>query len=212
MYRVFRLIGVLIICFVGVSWWVEEKQDSTYQKQVDQIIDEVFFNDIQENINNAISASFDNDICAEELKNNVDVTMNYLDLEEISEPYLGYISFPEYSVRRLIVSGATRDIFDQGLVGMFVTSASLDSDVGNVILAGHSVDSVFQTLHNIKIGEDIQIGSYVDVYTYRITHKYYIRDDDFSYFDEVCDRKILTLITCTKNEHERLIVQAELVR
>lgn len=209
MYKVFRLLGILLIIFSCVLLGVEELQDSVHQKHVDQIINEVFFNDLHENINHGISVYLEDDYFSEELN---DDTMKYLDLEEISEPYLGYISFPDYGVRRLIVSGTDRDVLDQGLVGMFVTSVSLDSDVGNVILAGHSVDSVFQTLHDMKIGEEIQIGSYVEVYTYRITHKYYIRDDNFSYFSEVRDRKILTLITCTKNEHERLIVQAELVQ
>ena len=209
MYKVFRLLGILLIIFSCVLLGVEELQDIVHQKHVDQVIDEVFFDDLQENLNHDIFFSSPNDVSYEELKDSI---MKHLYLEGISEPYLGYISFPDYGVRRLIVSGTDRDIFDQGLVGMFVTSASLDSDVGNVILAGHSVDNVFQSLHNMKIGEEIQVGSYVDVYTYRVTHKYYIRDDDFSYFDEVRDRKILTLITCTKNEHERLIVQAELVR
>lgn len=209
MYKVFRLMGIVFIIFTCVLWGVEKLQDSVHQKHVDQIINEVFFNDLHENINHGISVYLEDDYFSEELN---DDTMKYLDLEEISEPYLGYISIPAYDVRILIVNGTDRDVLDQGLVGMFVTSASLDSEVGNVILAGHSINSVFQSLHNMKIGEEIQIGSYVDVYTYQINHKYYIRDDDFSYFSEVRDRKILTLITCTKNEQERLIVQAELVQ
>lgn len=209
MYKVFRLLGILLIIFSCVLLGVEELQDSVHQKYVDQVIDEVFFDDLQENLNHDISFSSPNDVSYEELKDNI---MKHLYLEGISEPYLGYISFPDYGVRRLIVSGTDRDVLDQGLVGMFVTSVSLDSEVGNVVLAGHSVDNVFQSLHDMKIGEEIQIGSYQNVYTYRITHKDYIHDDDFSCFDEIIDRKVLTLITCTNNEHERLIVQSELVQ
>lgn len=217
MYKVFRYLGIVIIVSVVVLWCLDEVKEVFDQYQTEKAITEIFLVNSDDTVVSDASLDFEDNILSNYMDVEVvgdyeDVSLNYLDeVQTIVEPYLGYISFPRYGVKRLIVNGTDRDILDQGLVGMFVTSVSLDSDVGNVVLAGHSADYVFQSLHDMDIGEEIQIGSYVDVYTYRVTYKYYICDDDFSYFDEIVDRKVLTLVTCTSNEHERLIVRAELV-
>lgn len=96
------------------------------------------------------------------------------------------------------------------MVGTLATSAMLDDEFGNIILAGHSTSNIFQKLHYMKIGEQIIIVSHRKTYIYKITEKHTIYDTDMSYFKQITDKKQLTLITCKNDSSKRLIVVAEL--
>lgn len=133
----------------------------------------------------------------------------YSDIK-LTDKYLGYIELSNYGIKRLITTGTDKSTLDKGLVGTLNVSAGIDDEVGNLIIAGHSVSNTFQKLHYSKIGDTIKIVSHKKTYIYEITEKHTINDDDFSYFKKVNDRKILTLITCKNNAKQRLIVIAEL--
>ena len=128
----------------------------------------------------------------------------------LTNKYLGYIEFSNYGVKRLITTGTDKATLDKGLVGTLSVSAGIDDEVGNLIIAGHSVSNTFQKLHYMKIGEEIKIVSHKNTYIYKITEKHTINDNDMSYFKKIDDKKILTLITCKNNGNQRLIVIAEL--
>ena len=128
----------------------------------------------------------------------------------LTNKYLGYIEFSNYGVKRLITTGTDKATLDKGLVGTLSVSAGIDDEVGNLIIAGHSVSNTFQKLHYMKIGEEIKIVSHKDTYIYKIIEKHTINDNDMSYFKKIDDKKILTLITCKNNGNQRLIVIAEL--
>lgn len=138
---------------------------------------------------------------------NLEVDDNF----SLNNKYLGYIYFPEYEVRRLIVNGTSSSILDQGYVGLFSTSIALDDLVGNVILAGHSIAQVFECLHTISIGSEIVIGTRQKREIYVVENQWEVLDHDFSYFEKINDGKFLTLITCMNNYNKRLIVRARKV-
>lgn len=128
----------------------------------------------------------------------------------LTNNYLGYIEFSNYGIKRLIVNGTNTEILDKSLVGIYRTSANLDDEFGNVILAGHNNNNVFAKLHYMRINDSIKIVTHNSTYTYVIKEKHSISENDYSYFKKVKDRKILTLVTCQNNNKERLIVIAEL--
>lgn len=128
----------------------------------------------------------------------------------LQDNYLGYIEISSRGIKRLITFGTSDYVLNKGLVGMLNISAKLDDPFGNIILAGHSISNVFQNLHFAKIGDTIKIVSYSATYNYKVIGKYTIEDDDLSYFKKVENKKILTLVTCKKNNHQRLIIVAEL--
>lgn len=130
----------------------------------------------------------------------------------LTNNYLGYIELSNYGIKRLITTGTDKATLDKNLVGTLSTSANLDDEVGNVIMAGHSTSNVFQKLHYMRIGDQIKIVTHKNTYFYKITEKHTINDTDMSYFHKVEDKKILTLITCKNNGNQRLIVIAELLR
>lgn len=129
----------------------------------------------------------------------------------LTNNYLGYIEFSNYGIKRLITTGTDKKTLDKGLVGTLSTSANLDDEFGNVILAGHSTSNIFQKLHYMKIGDQIKIVTHKKTYLYKITEKHTINDTDMSYFHKIENKKILTLVTCKNNGYQRLIVIAELI-
>lgn len=136
------------------------------------------------------------------------VIQEYVNQDE----YLGYIEISSMGIKRLITFGTSDVILNKSFVGMLTNSANLDDEIGNVILAGHSISNVFQNLHYIGIGDSIKIVSHSATYYYKVVGKYTIEDDDLSYFQKVKDKKILTLVTCKNNNKQRLIVLAELCK
>lgn len=130
----------------------------------------------------------------------------------VQSEYLGYIEISSSGIKRLIKYGTSESILNKGFVGMLTNSANLDDEFGNIILAGHSISNVFQNLHYINIGDSIKIVSHSDTYLYKIIGKYTIADNDLSYFQNVKDKKILTLVTCKNNNKQRLIIVAELCK
>lgn len=129
---------------------------------------------------------------------------------QLTSSYLGYIEFSDYGIKRLITNKTDKTTLDKGLVGLMNISANLDDENGNIIMAGHSTSNVFQKLHYMKIGAQIKITTHQKTYYYQITEKHTINDNDYSYFKNVKDKKLLTLITCKNNSKQRLIVIAEL--
>lgn len=169
-------------------------------KQVtEQIIDEIFNNEIDSNNE---EQQVEETPIEETLKKQADIVL--------TNNYLGYIELSNYGIKRLITTGTDKATLDKGLVGTLKTSANLDDEVGNVILAGHSTSNVFQNLHYTKIGDQIKIVTHQKTYLYVITERHTISDNDMSYFKKVTNKKILTLVTCKSNNKQRLIVVAEL--
>lgn len=126
----------------------------------------------------------------------------------LTENYLGYIEFS--NIKRLIVAGTDKKILDKGLVGTFFSSADLDDEVGNIILAGHNNKNIFNKLHYLKIGNQIKIVTHKNTYIYEIKQIKTISENDMSYFNKILDKKILTLVTCKNDSRYRLIVIAEI--
>lgn len=62
----------------------------------------------------------------------------------------------------------------------------------------------------MKVNDPIKIVTHNNTYDYVVKEKHSIKDNDYSYFKQVKDKKILTLVTCQNNNKERLIVVAEL--
>jgi len=136
--------------------------------------------------------------------NNTDVT-----IKNQNNNILGYIELPSYKVVRAIKKGTNISILNNGYVGMLNASSDIESDKGNIILAGHNNSYTFKALHKIKIGDEINIITNNKKYSFHVTEKNTININDLSYFKEEITSKKLTLITCTDNKTERLIVIAK---
>ena len=196
MNNLLKVIGLILI--LGSTLFTFKFIYDTYKDKQDtnKIIDEIF-EDID--VSTPEVEQEENNYTEESIQKEFVLTNNYL----------GYIEFSNGN-KRLITTGTDKRTLDKGLVGTITTSSNLDDEFGNIMLAGHNTYNVFRTLHYLSIGDQIKIVSHQNTYNFYVIEKHTINDDDFSYFKQVKDRKILTLITCMNNGKQRLVVIAEL--
>lgn len=161
-----------------------------------------------ENIINELFINVDNTTISDNLVKKSQIKNNNSKYKFLTDNYLGYIEFS--GIKRLIATGTNKKVLDKGLVGTFPTSANLDDEVGNIILAGHNNKNIFNKLHYLKIGNQIKIVTHKNIYLYEVKQIETISENDMSYFNKVLNKKILTLVTCKNDSRYRLIVIAEI--
>ncbi len=182
--KIIRYVGLIMFLYSIFSCWKFVDSKKLNQKETETIISQQFYNSHAQ--------------------------VNDISYNALSNDYLGYIELEKYHIKRLIINGTDTKNLDKGFVGHLSGSADLDDKYGNTILAGHSIINVFQNLHHTKVGDEIKIVTNLNSYKYIIVEKHVINDNDFSYFQQCNDQKILTLVTCENNNKNRLIVIAKL--
>lgn len=186
----FKYLGLILIVYSFLYCWKFVENIKTNEKETEKIISKYFYN----------SYAKVDDVVYTKNEENLNLENNYI----------GYIEISNYNIKRLIINSVEKEKLDKGFVGTIKGSAGLDDEYGNIIIAGHSIINVFQKLHNAKIGDEIKIVTHLKSYTYTILEKHIISDNDFSYFKQRDNQKILTLVTCENNNKYRLIVVAKL--
>ena len=118
---------------------------------------------------------------------------------------LGMIELVRTNKKSMIKKGNIEEIIAQNQV----VSLNQKLDTSNTIyLAGHSIPSVFNDLHQSQIGDSIILTIQNKKYHYLIQDKKKVYTNDFSPL--VYPYHNLVLITCTTNPQIRLLVFAEL--
>lgn len=120
---------------------------------------------------------------------------------------LGTIELVRTHKKSIIKKGSIEEIIAQNQV----VSLNQTLDVTSTIyLAGHSVPSVFNDLHQSQIGDTILLIIQNRQYHYLIQDKKRVRTDDFSPLINRKEENYLVLITCTNHPQIRLLVFAKL--
>jgi len=126
-----------------------------------------------------------------------------------SEEGIGSIEFPDYQIKRIIKQGILTSILDQGYVGFLPLSYQLDDPYGNIVLAGHNRKNAFAFLHDLKLGDTILLNTREKTFSFHIIKIDIISKTDYQYFELSNYEKILTLITCTNHDRQRLVIRAK---
>lgn len=124
---------------------------------------------------------------------------------KIKRKYYGYIYFPKINHKNLI--SIENDSLDKNLVQMISKDEVFNSDTGNIIFAGHNNKYVFSNIYKLSIGDEIIISDFKNQYSYKIYETKYINIKDKYILDNVYDKRIVTLITCTNNNQIRFIIR-----
>ena len=132
-----------------------------------------------------------------------------IEKNNINRKYDGYISFK--NKKWLIKYGDYNEILNQNLVLMISNKETLESEYGNIILAGHNNKYVFSNLYKLNIGDEIIVGDFNYEYLFKVYDISKVNIKNKSILDNVYDKKILTLITCTKDGKSRIVLKGELV-
>lgn len=126
-------------------------------------------------------------------------------------PTIGMISIPDIDLELPILYGLDNENL---AVGAGTMRASQQMGVGNYALAGHYTQSptaLFGPLHTIKTGTMIYVTDLTHTYHYRTDSLETVAPNRIDVLDETTGATI-TLITCTFDATERLIVKGELVQ
>ena len=132
-----------------------------------------------------------------------------IEKNNINRKYDGYISFK--NKKWLIKHGDYNEILNQNLVLMISNKKVLESEYGNIILAGHNNKYVFSNLYKLNIDDEIIVSDFNYEYLFKVYDISKVNIKNKSILDNVYDKKILTLITCTSNNQIRYVVTAKYI-
>lgn len=142
----------------------------------------------------------------EDYDDNVDLL---IEKNNINRKYDGYISFK--NKKWLIKYGDYNEILNQNLVLMISNKETLESEYGNIILAGHNNKYVFSNLYKLNKDDEIIVSDFNYEYLFKVYDISKVNIKNKSILDNVYDKKILTLITCTSNNQIRYVVTAKYI-
>ena len=132
-----------------------------------------------------------------------------IEKNNINRKYDGYISFK--NKKWLIKYGDYNEILNQNLVLMISNKETLESEYGNIILAGHNNKYVFSNLYKLNKDNEIIVSDFNYEYLFKVYDISKVNIKNKSILDNVYDKKILTLITCTSNNQIRYVVTAKYI-
>jgi LPXTG-site transpeptidase (sortase) family protein len=132
-----------------------------------------------------------------------------IEKNNINRKYDGYISFK--NKKWLIKYGDYNEILNQNLVLMISNKETLESKYGNIILAGHNNKYVFSNLYKLNKDDEIIVSDFNYEYLFKVYNISKVNIKNKSILDNVYDKKILTLITCTSNNQIRYVVTAKYI-
>lgn len=132
-----------------------------------------------------------------------------IEKNNINRKYDGYISFK--NKKWLIKYGDYNEILNQNLVLMISNKETLESKYGNIILAGHNNKYVFSNLYKLNKDDEIIVSDFNYEYLFKVYDIFKMNIKNKSILDNVYDKKILTLITCTSNNQIRYVVTAKYI-
>ncbi|KRM72346.1 class A sortase [Lacticaseibacillus brantae] len=128
---------------------------------------------------------------------------------------IGQIAIPDVGMRLPILKGLANDNLAQGAGTMKPTQVM---GQGNYALAGHYMTNqgvLFSPLKGVKTGDFVYLTDKTKVYTYQVTLKKVVYEDQVQWIDDVSGKQLLTLVTCaspTEGETDRIIVRATLTK
>lgn len=144
-----------------------------------------------------------------EVKDYDDNVYLLIEKNNINRKYDGYISFK--NKKWLIKYGDYNEILNQNLVLMISNKETLESEYGNIILAGHNNKYVFSNLYKLNKDDEIIVSDFNYEYLFKVYDISKVNIKNKSILDNVYDKKILTLITCTSNNQIRYVVTAKYI-
>ncbi len=124
---------------------------------------------------------------------------------------IGLIDIPSIGINSVIVSGTNKEQI-RYYVGHFENTA-MPGENGNFCIAGHSstvYNNIFNDLDKIKINDEIKITSLKGEFTYIVSDIFETEPTNMSVLNQDNDLKELTIVTCTNQGKDRLIVKGNL--
>lgn len=176
-------IGLLLFAFKG-KWETKRVQDELYDKFISQ----------------------EKEVNQEENKNNKEEKLSYIDMVNP----IAVLEIPKINLKVVVAEGTDDEIIKYA-VGHFKDTA-MPGDLGNFALAGHrnyDTGEFFLRLNKLEVNDDIIVSTHDKTFTYKVTDSFTVAPEDTYVLDKSEDA-IITLVTCTYDGKDRLIVKGKL--
>lgn len=124
---------------------------------------------------------------------------------------IAIINIPSIKLNTVVVESIEKQYLKH-YVCHFENSA-MPGQYGNFSLAGHSsyrYNEVFNELHKISLEDEIIIKTLNNEFIYVVKDIFEVDPEDTYVLDQDNEKKELTIVTCTNNGKNRLIVKAEI--
>ena len=147
-------------------------------------------------------------------KNEVDSNEKIYFKEEIVKEYKGFDVIAKLEIPKIKLETYILKNFSEASLNVSVTKfwGSNPNQIGNMCVAGHNFKNknMFRNLKNLKIGDTFTISDNdIGKIEYKIYDIYRVKPEDVSCLSQdTNNKKEVTLITCTSNSKERIIVKA----
>lgn len=124
---------------------------------------------------------------------------------------IAIIEIDSLNISSVVVRGTNKEQINH-YIGHF-ENTSMPGENGNFCIAGHSstiYNQVFNNLKKISKGEKIVITTIDGKFTYKVNEVFETDPSNVGVLNQDNSIKEMTIVTCTKNGKERLIVKATL--
>ncbi len=131
-------------------------------------------------------------------------------VQQIAEDAVGVLEIPSANIQGIIKEGVEYSTLER-YIGMFDGSAK-PGQTGNCCLAAHNntCTQIFRNLDSVTIGDIVKIRTRKAEYTYKVYDKFIVDPTQTEVLGK-SNKKIVTIITCTPNGLQRIVVRGELV-
>ena len=202
------LVGIILI-LIGVSIGFYEY----FTQRKDEVFSDMnillYENETPSNIESEGELEVLEENTDEEQPEEVETPQNNSENKELKYNYIGLLEIPKINLKRGFVGLNSR--YNKVNYNITVINGSTYPDVenNNLILAAHSgVCSVcfFDRLFNLSIGDSAYITYNNAKYTYKLVNTYEVEKTGQVAIYRDYSKKVLTLITCTRNSNTKQTV------
>lgn len=210
-------IGLIFIILCTITWLgVEEYKEKRIQEKEQIESYQAQLLNIRKNTKNETEIDKTNeDTQVNEEIENVPLTQDkQYPKEEITKTYKGYdvcakLYIPEISLETYVLDKYSTQTLNTSVTRFWGANPN---KVGNFCIAGHNFrnKNMFRNLKNLKIGDTIFLSdNQVGKVEYAIYNIYKVLPEDVSCLQqETNGKKEITLITCTNDSKQRIIIKA----
>lgn len=125
---------------------------------------------------------------------------------------IGKLKIPHLNIEGIIVEGVDEENIKYN-IGHF-PECVMPGEEGNFAVAGHRGtlnNNVFNDLHNIEENDEIIIESLNGTYIYKVTDSFIVNPTETEILNTTPRKSEITIVTCTLDGKERLIVKGILI-
>lgn len=212
-FQYVTLVVAVLAISSGTIWFKDYLTANSIRKEMESYNIATSFEAEETTINNENAEIIENtnsEIAVQKVSTSSSKKSSIINFNKYDENVIGSIYIPSVGVNGIIKNGIEYSTLER-YVGLYENDVK-PGETGNLALFAHNntYAQIFKDLHNVNIGDKIEITTKEGKYTYKVTNKYVIKPSDLSVLND-SDEKEITLITCNSDGSHRVVVKGVLI-